>query len=102
MLIALLFKVIHTIVMCAHICERLLIVDGVVCREEPDEPEPEVGPALLTPLSEDAEMDNMPAWTAKMSSRLIPQYAICIVRSNLWPGATAFANDKYVYGRYIF
>lgn len=63
-------------------------------REEPDEPEPEVGPPLLSPLSEDAEVDNMPAWTPKLSSKLIPQYAIAVMRSNLWPGAFAFGHEK--------
>lgn len=63
-------------------------------REEPDEPEPEVGPALLTPLSEDAEVDNMPPWTSRLSSKLIPQYAIAILHSNLWPGAHAFGTEK--------
>lgn len=63
-------------------------------REEPDEPEPELGPALLTPLSEDAEIDGQPAWTAKISSNLVTQYSICVVRSNLWPGAFAFGIDK--------
>ena len=63
-------------------------------RLEADEPEPEAGPPLLTPLSEDAEVDNMPPWTAHLSSRLVPQYATCVIRSNLWPGAHAFAIDK--------
>ena len=63
-------------------------------REEPDEPEPEVGPALLTPLSEDAEVDNMPAWTPRLTSNLIPQYAISVMHSNLWPGAHAFCTDR--------
>ena len=63
-------------------------------RADPDELEPESGPALLTPLSEDAEIDGQQAWTARISSNLVPQYAIAIVRSNLWPGAFAFATDK--------
>jgi len=63
-------------------------------RPEPDEPEPEFGPQLLTPLSEDAEIDGQPAWTTKVSSALIPQFAVSIVRSNLWPGAYAFGLDK--------
>ena len=63
-------------------------------REEPDEPEPQVGPPLLTPLSEDAEVDNMPPWTPHLSSKLVPQYAIAVVHSNLWPGAHAFAVEK--------
>jgi len=63
-------------------------------REEPDEPEPEVGPPLLTPLSEDAEIDSIPPWTCSLSSHLVPQYAIAVIRSNLWPGAVAFCNGK--------
>ncbi|XP_039626056.1 radial spoke head protein 4 homolog A [Polypterus senegalus] len=62
--------------------------------EEPDEPEPEVGPPLLTPLSEDAEIDTLPPWTGKVSSSLIPQYSIAVLRSNLWPGAYAFATGR--------
>ena len=62
--------------------------------DEPEEAEPEVGPALLTPLSEDAEVENMPPWTAKVSSRLVPQYSIAVLHSNLWPGAHAFGTEK--------
>ena len=63
-------------------------------REEPDVPQPEFGPQLLTPISEDAEIDGQPAWTAKVSSNLLPQFSVCVIRSNLWPGAFAFAVDK--------
>lgn len=70
-------------------------------REEPDEPEPERGPELLTPLSEDAEVDNMPPWTPKLSYNLIPQYACAVMRSNLWPGAYAFAAEKKFENVYI-
>jgi radial spoke head protein 4A len=63
-------------------------------KEEPDEPEPEFGPQLLTPLSEDAQIDTEPAWTPKISSNLVSQFAVAIIRSNLWPGAHAFAFDK--------
>eukprot|EP00918_Siedleckia_nematoides_P107558 GHVU01234607.1.p1 GENE.GHVU01234607.1~~GHVU01234607.1.p1 ORF type:complete len:407 (+),score=107.40 GHVU01234607.1:443-1663(+) len=70
-------------------------------REEPDEPEPEVGPPLLTPLSEDAEIEGMAPWTAKLSSNLIPQYAIAVMHSNLWPGAHAFASGKKFENVYI-
>lgn len=54
----------------------------------------EVGPPLLTPLSEDSLIDTVPPWTTRLSSRIQPDVAIVIVRSNLWPGATAFAKDK--------
>ena len=55
-------------------------------REEPDEPEPESGPQLLTPLSEDLDVEGMPPWTPRLSSNLIPQFAIAVLHSNLWPG----------------
>ncbi|XP_013414077.1 radial spoke head protein 6 homolog A [Lingula anatina] len=70
-------------------------------REEPDEPEPEVGPPLLTPLSEDVEVEGMPPWTPKLSSNLVPQYAISLMRSNLWPGAFAFAVNKKFENVYV-
>ena len=70
-------------------------------KEEVDEPEPEVGPPLLTPLSEDAEVDSMPPWTPKMSTNIIPQYAISVLKSNLWPGAYAFCIEKLVAKRFL-
>jgi len=70
-------------------------------REEPDEPEPETGPPLLTPLSEDAEIDGMSPWTARLTSNLIPQYAISVLHSNLWPGAHAFSTEKKFENVYI-
>jgi radial spoke head protein 4A len=70
-------------------------------RDEPDEPEPEVGPPLLTPLSEDAEVNGMPPWTPKLSSKQVSQYAIAIMRSNLWPGAFAFGVEKKFENVYI-
>jgi len=54
--------------------------------------QPEQGPPLLTPISSDAEIENTKAWTPKISSNLIPQYACAFVRSNLWPGAYTFAR----------
>ncbi|XP_026179544.1 radial spoke head protein 4 homolog A isoform X2 [Mastacembelus armatus] len=59
--------------------------------EEPDEPEPEVGPPLLSPLSQDAEMFTTPPWTSKISTTLTSQHAIAVLCSNLWPGSYAFA-----------
>nr|KAF6463011.1 radial spoke head component 4A [Molossus molossus] len=69
--------------------------------EEPDYIEQEVGPPLLTPISEDLEIQNIPPWTARLSSNLIPQYAIAVLRSNLWPGAYAFCNGKKFENLYI-
>lgn len=70
-------------------------------REEPDEPEPEQGPPLLTPLSEDAEVDGMPPWTAQKSSTLVAQYSLAVMHSNLWPGAHAFAVERKFENIYI-
>uniref|UniRef100_A0AAZ3QXF9 Radial spoke head component 4A n=1 Tax=Oncorhynchus tshawytscha TaxID=74940 RepID=A0AAZ3QXF9_ONCTS len=69
--------------------------------EEPDEPDPEVGPPLLTPLSEDAETTNTPPWSSKMSSTLISQFALAVLRSNLWPGAYTYASGKKFENIYI-
>lgn len=70
-------------------------------REEPDEIEPEEGPPLLTPLSEDLEVNGMSSWTAIKSTTLVSQYAIAVMHSNLWPGAHAFAFDKKFDNIYI-
>jgi radial spoke head protein 4A len=61
-------------------------------KAETEEIEPEQGPPLLTPIGTDLDIQNTKAWTAKISSNLIPQYACAFVRSNLWPGAYAFAR----------
>uniref|UniRef100_A0A2K5C834 Radial spoke head component 4A n=1 Tax=Aotus nancymaae TaxID=37293 RepID=A0A2K5C834_AOTNA len=70
-------------------------------KEEPDYIEQEVGPPLLTPISEDSEIQNIPPWTTRLSSNLIPQYAIAVLQSNLWPGAYAFSNGKKFENFYI-
>ncbi|XP_055981239.1 radial spoke head protein 4 homolog A [Sorex fumeus] len=69
--------------------------------EEPDYTEQEVGPPLLTPISEDLEFQSTPPWTTRLSSNIIPQYAIAVLRSNLWPGAYAFSNGKKFENFYI-
>ncbi|XP_039722183.1 radial spoke head protein 6 homolog A [Pteropus medius] len=66
-----------------------------------EEVEQEVGPPLLTPLSEDAEIMHMSPWTARLSCSLCPQYSVAIVRSNLWPGAYAYATGKKFENIYI-
>nr|XP_012416999.1 PREDICTED: radial spoke head protein 4 homolog A [Odobenus rosmarus divergens] len=69
--------------------------------EEPDYMEQEVGPPLLTPISEDLEIQNIPPWTTQLSSNLVPQYALAVLRSNLWPGAYAVSNGKKFENFYI-
>ena len=67
-----------------------------------DEVEPEQGPSLLTSISEDAEVDNMPAWTARISSSIIhPAHALAVLKSNLWVGATTFCNGRRFENVYI-
>lgn len=63
--------------------------------------QPEQGPPLLTPIGSDAEIQHTKAWTSKISSNLIPQYACAFVRSNLWPGAYAFARGMIWENIYI-
>ncbi|XP_076464224.1 LOW QUALITY PROTEIN: radial spoke head protein 6 homolog A-like [Babylonia areolata] len=69
--------------------------------EETEEPEPEEGPPLLNPLSEDEEVNNMPLWTAYLSTNTIPQFAVAVMRSNLWPGAYAFGFDSKFENVYV-
>jgi len=64
-------------------------------REDRQHVEPEVGPPLLTPLSEDAEVNGMQPWTTRVSSKLLAQYAVAVVHSCLWPGAHAFCTGRY-------
>ena len=70
-------------------------------KEEPDEPQREEGPNLLSPVSEDEPLESVQPWTARVSSMLIPQYAIAIADSNLWPGAHAFAFEKSFENIYV-
>nr|XP_014120866.1 radial spoke head protein 4 homolog A isoform X1 [Zonotrichia albicollis] len=62
--------------------------------EEEEERQEETGQPLLTLISEDEGMKNIPAWTAQASTNLIPEYSIAILQSNRWPGAYAFASGR--------
>lgn len=37
---------------------------------------------------------HMAPWTARLSCTFSPQYSVAVVRSNLWPGAYAYASGK--------
>lgn len=64
--------------------------------------EPETGPPLLTPLSEDTSTEIVPAWTVRSSSNIFDNFAIAVVRSNIWPGAYCFSTQgKYFQNIYI-
>lgn len=60
--------------------------------EGPPPVEPEVGPSLFSPLSEDARIEGLPAWSTRVSSTLCPDRALVVIRSNTWPGAVAYAT----------
>ncbi|NWY75441.1 RSH4A protein, partial [Erithacus rubecula] len=62
--------------------------------DEGEEQQEERGPPLLTLISEDEGMKDIPAWTVQTSTDLIPQYSVAILRSNRWPGAYAFASGR--------
>ncbi|XP_035508683.1 radial spoke head protein 6 homolog A-like [Morone saxatilis] len=47
------------------------------------------------------EMFNTPPWSAKMSSTLTSQHAVAVLRSNLWPGAYAYACGKKFENIYV-
>lgn len=70
-------------------------------KEDIEEPKPESGPQLLTSIAEDDAVNGMPAWTPNMSSELLPQYGLAIMRSNRWPGAVAFAKDRKFENLYV-
>jgi len=70
--------------------------------EDSGEVEQEIGPPLLTQLSEDIEITGLPAWSTHLSSGIMHiQHAICIIKSNLWPGAVAFSNGRRFENCYI-
>ncbi|MEQ2242530.1 Radial spoke head protein 4 A [Ilyodon furcidens] len=48
-----------------------------------------------------SEMFNTPPWTSKLSSILTSQYAIAVLRSNLWPGAFAYARGTKFENIYV-
>lgn len=64
--------------------------------------EPETGPPLLTPLSEDASLEAVPPWSVRISSNLTQDYAIVSVRSNLWPGAYCFTTQGKLFQNIYF
>ncbi|XP_058806534.1 radial spoke head protein 6 homolog A [Phymastichus coffea] len=63
--------------------------------------EKEIGPPLLTPLSEDTTQDWLTPWTGRLSSKIQPDTAVALIRSNVWPGAFAIAADKKFFNVYI-
>lgn len=58
--------------------------------------EREIPPAMLAPLSEDVLPEPVQPWTARRSSEIQQDTAVACLRSNVWPGAFAYAYDKSV------
>ncbi|XP_034936987.1 radial spoke head protein 6 homolog A [Chelonus insularis] len=61
----------------------------------------EVGPPLLTPLSNDSTPDNIPVWSTRLSTSMQSNTGVAIVRSHVWPGAYAFTTNKEIGNIYI-
>ncbi|KAJ8673835.1 hypothetical protein QAD02_005097 [Eretmocerus hayati] len=74
---------------------------GIDGRSGSSRPQKEIGPPLLTPLSEDFSPDCPSPWTARPSSELRPESAVALIRSNAWPGAFAYAIEKKFANVYI-
>lgn len=73
--------------------------------EEEDENDnnikPETGPRLLSSVADETAIETIPPWTTYVSSRVLPEYAVAVARSNRWPGAYAFARGKIFENLYI-
>ncbi|XP_050664013.1 radial spoke head protein 6 homolog A [Leptidea sinapis] len=60
--------------------------------EGPPPIEPESGPMLFTSLAEDSRIESQASWTPRTSTKLTPERALVVMRSNIWPGAVAYAT----------
>lgn len=72
--------------------------------ENLEEPQKETGPTLLSSISHDSYVDNLPtvpAWSISRSTDLVPAYAVAILKSNRWPGAFVYGIDKKFENIYI-
>lgn len=59
------------------------------------------GPDLLTPISNDVSVNGVPCWTISCKSQLFPDSATAVARSNIWPGAFAYAYSTFANTVYI-
>ncbi|KAF7274317.1 hypothetical protein GWI33_013016 [Rhynchophorus ferrugineus] len=71
-------------------------------KEKGSKAEPETGPPLLTPLSEDASLETVSPWSVRSSSNVLDTYALAVVRSNLWPGAYTFSTQGKIFHNIYF
>ncbi|KAA3680749.1 radial spoke head protein 4A [Paragonimus westermani] len=63
--------------------------------------QPERGPPILTKISTDVPIFGQPAWSTRLTSKLIPEHAVALVSSNLWIGAHTVAWGKQFENIYI-
>ncbi|KAJ3189489.1 Radial spoke head protein 4 A [Gaertneriomyces sp. JEL0708] len=66
--------------------------------EEQEQAEPETGPEILSPITDDEAHGETPAWVSRMCSQMsTARFSPVQLRSTSWPGATVIAyNDKFV------
>merc|ERR1711976_347844 len=63
---------------------------------------PELGPDLLTSLSDDIEINGLQPWSTRLASTLgHSSHSVAVVKSNLWPGAVAVSDGKFFENIYI-
>jgi len=61
----------------------------------------ETGPQLLSSVGNDKGVYKHPAWTVALTSTFAPEYGLCVMKSNHWPGACAISNGKAFENVYI-
>jgi len=63
---------------------------------------PETGPELLTSLADDVEVMGLQPWSTRLASSATHEnHNVAVVKSNLWPGATAVSDGKFFENIYI-
>ncbi|XP_057294348.1 radial spoke head protein 4 homolog A-like [Hydractinia symbiolongicarpus] len=60
----------------------------------------EGGPPLLSTAANDKH-HHVAAWSSALSTNLMLKYAVFVARSNIWPGAYAFAKGEFYENVYI-
>ncbi|XP_047131645.1 radial spoke head protein 4 homolog A isoform X1 [Hydra vulgaris] len=62
---------------------------------------PETGPTILSSVADDSNVGVHRAWSVRISSKVLPDYAVAVAHSNLWPGAVSIAKGKFFENLYI-
>ena len=61
----------------------------------------ETGPQLLSTVGNDKLVCGHPAWSVSLTSIFSPNYSVCIMRSNQWPGAFTVSDGKKFENVYV-